>query len=201
MRMHRERLIPAALASLSSRTWQQYVAGCVLLLAALLLCPPNLHAQKHSDALTDAEAEKIREYADQPEQRVTLFLKFMESRIADIQKIATAKRINQRGEQLHDLMEQFSSLADELDDNLDDYQPKHWDVRKSLKKLIDASEKWPPILQQPPEDPAYAVSRRTALEAARDLHETATNLLKEQTAWFAANPPAKTQDGPIVIPR
>ena len=201
MRMPSQPAIPSPVAPRRLAILSPATRLPTILMAALLLWPLSLHAQKHSEAMTDAEAEKIREYAYQPDQRVGLFLKFMESRIADIQRIATAKRINQRGEQLHDLMEQFSSLADELDDNLDDYQPKHWDVRKSLRKLIDASDKWAPVLQQPPDDPAYEVTRKLALEATRDIHETASNLLKEQTAWFAANPPEKIQDGPLIIPR
>ncbi len=186
----------------------RHASRIVVLLAAVLVAVACLAtcefalAQNRPNALTDAELEQIREYADRPDARVRLFQKFMQQRITDMQKITTAKRINDRGGQLHDLMDQFASLADELDDNLDEYDSRHDDVRKALVRLIEASEKWPAALSQPPDDTAYNVTRKIALEAATDLHAAAVKMLDDQKAWFAAHPPVKVQDeGPIVIPR
>lgn len=178
--------------------------GAWLLLILVCLAPGRaaVAQQQRPNALTDAELEKIREYANVPNYRVTLFQKFMQQRIEDMQKINAAKRVNDRGGQLHDLMEQFSSLADELDDNLDEYDTRHEDVRKALAKLIEASAGWAGVLSQPSDDPAYNVSRKIALEAANDLHETAAKMLEDQKAWFVAHPPEKPQaNEPIVIPR
>ncbi len=173
-----------------------------LLLAACLLAQ-TAPAQSRTNPMSDAEVEQVRTLAYEPNERVAFFQKMMEQRISEIEKINAAKRINDRGGQLHDLMDQFASLADELDDNFDDYQQRHWDVRKALRKLIDASAKWQAPFNQPPPDPAYDVTRKLALEAATDIHDSAQKLLDDQTAWFAAHPPSKNKDesAPVIIPR
>lgn len=177
------------------------VARLALLFSVCFL-PSLAPAQDRSHSMTDAEIEQVRELSYQPNDRVALFQKFLDQRIADIQKINAAKRVNDRENLLHDLMDQFSALADELDDNLDDYQQKHWDVRKALRKLAEDSGKWAAILNQPPPDPAYNVTRKLALEAATDIHDSAQKVLEDQTAWFAAHPPVKEEEkGPVIIPR
>ncbi|MHB1702098.1 MAG: hypothetical protein ACYCSN_18585 [Acidobacteriaceae bacterium] len=157
------------------------IAQLLLLLAACLLAPVA-PAQSRTNAMSDAEVEQVRTLAYEPNERVAFFQKMMEQRISDIEKINAAKRINDRGSQLHDLMDQFASLADELDDNFDDYQHRHWDVRRALRKLIEASAKWQEPLNQPPPDPAYDVTRKLALDAAADIHDSARKLLDDQTA-------------------
>ncbi|MHB1021906.1 MAG: hypothetical protein ACYC46_11250 [Acidobacteriaceae bacterium] len=152
--------------------------------------------------MTEAEIDQIREVADQPNERVQLFQKFMDERIDNIRQVATARRMRDREKQLHDLMAQFSGLADELDDNFDQYQSDHSDIRKALKKLIEGSSKWPAVLSQPPDDPAYNIVRSDALDAAKDIHDSAQKLLDDQNAWFAAHPRKKKQEQqPIIIPR
>ncbi len=179
--------------------------ACQLSFTALLLCSGSLRqlqAQVGNDALTDTEVDQVREVADQPNERVALFRKFMDERIAHIHDVASARRIADREKQLHDLMQQFSGLADELDDNLDDYQSRHADVRKALKKLVAASEKWPAVLAEPPDNAAYSIVRENAQEAAKDIHESAQKLLDDQDAWFAKHPPKKEQpQQPLVLPR
>jgi hypothetical protein len=92
-------------------------------------------------------------------------------------------------------MEQFTAIADELNDNLDDYGPHNRDVRKTLHKLLDATERWASNLKQPPENAVYDLSRKLALEAIRDIREEATQLLADQKTWFAAHSPPKEVPG------
>ena len=66
-----------------------------------------------------------------------------------------------REEDAHDLFEQITAIADELDDNLDDYAPRHQDIRKALPKLIQATERWSSDLKTPPDNEAYNVSRKS----------------------------------------
>lgn len=178
----------------------------VLCCIALLLCLGSLPwaaAQRHHDYLTEAEIDQIRDVADQPNERVKLFQKFMDQRIDNIHQITNAQRVRDRKKQLHDLMAQFSGLADELDDNFDQYQSDHADIRKALKKLIEGSAKWPAVLSEPPDDPTYNVVRKDALDAAKDIHDSAQKLLDDQNAWFAAHPRKKEQQQqqPLIIPR
>jgi Rad3-related DNA helicase len=166
----------------------------LLLAAALLLTPTVLHAQaNHESSLSEAEVEALRDSAYIANDRVTIFIKFLDVRSSSIQTLATKPRRPGREEDLHDLYEQFTSIADELDDNLDDLGPRHRDIRKALPKLVAATERWATALKTPAENEAYNVSRKLALEAVRDLRESATKLIDEQKAWFIAHPPPKDE--------
>jgi hypothetical protein len=131
-----------------------------------------------------------------------VFIKFLDERNKAIQELFARPRKPGREQDTHDLLEQFTSIADELDDNLDDYGPHHRDIRKALPKLVDATERWSSNLKTPPDNDAYNVSRKLALEAIRDIREEAVRLIEDQKAWFAAHPPAKEdKNAPIDIPR
>ena len=173
------------------------------LLAAFLLLTlnPVLRAQRQAPALTEAEVEQLRDSAYVANDRVLVFLKLLDGRSATIQGLTTGPRKPGREEDLHDLLEQFTSIADELDDNLDEYGPAHRDMRKALPKLLAATERWASVLKSPPDNDAYNVSRKLALEAVRDLREEATRLIDQQKTWFAAHPPAKEGKGEVPVPR
>ena len=173
-----------------------------LIVAILLLfLAPRLHAQRESTALSDAEVEQLRDSAYVATDRVLVFVKFLDDRTKAVQAAITGPRKPGREQDLHDLMEQFTSIADELDDNLDEYGPAHRDLRKALPKLLAATERWASILKSPPENETYNVSRKLALEAVRDIREEATRLVDEQRAWFAAHPPSKENKGDTPTPR
>src|ERR1700722_565974 len=172
-----------------------------LLLCALAL---PLHAQSSDTVLSEAEVEQLRSSAYIPNDRVLVFIKLLDDRNKAIQELFAHPRKPGREQDTHDLLEQFTAIADELDDNLDDYGPHHRDIRKALPKLLDATERWSSNLKSPPDNGAYSVSRKLALEAIRDLHDQATQLIEEQKAWFLAHPPPKEdkeKNGPIDIPR
>lgn len=157
----------------------------------LALASTPLRAQRHEPALSEAEIEQLRESAYVPVDRVFTFIKLLDSRSKGIQELFAHARRPGREQDAHDLFEQFTSIADELNDNLDDYGPRHRDVRKSLPKLLDATERWSSALKSPVDDEAYNVSRKLAIEAIRDIREAATRLVEDQKAWFLAHPPAK----------
>ncbi|RXH56873.1 hypothetical protein [Granulicella sibirica] len=165
----------------------------VFLTALLLFFTPILRAQAHESALSEKEVEILRETAYVASDRVLAFVKFLDERSNSIQQLATKPRRPGREEDIHDLCEQFTSIADELDDNLDDYGPRHRDIRKSLPKLLAATDRWATALKTPADNEAYNVSRKLALEAVRDLRESSTKLIEEQKAWFLAHPPPKDE--------
>jgi hypothetical protein len=160
----------------------------ILLLLALAL---PLHAQANDSALSEGEIEQLRTAAYFPIDRVLVFVKLLDTRNKAIQDLFAHPRKPGREQDTHDLLEQFTAIADELSDNLDDYGPHHKDIRKALPKLLDATERWSSNLKQPPENPAYDLSRKLALEAIRDIREEATRLIEDQKAWFLAHPPPK----------
>ncbi|MCU1223121.1 MAG: hypothetical protein JWQ42_1214 [Edaphobacter sp.] len=162
-------------------------------LLALILLSLALPAQpqRNDSALSEGEVEQLRESAYVPNDRVLLFIKLLDARAKSIEDLYAHPRKPGREQDTHDLLEQFTSIADELADNLDDYGSRHRDVRKSLPKLTDATERWGSQIKSAPDNEAYNVSRKLALEAIRDLRESATELTSDQKAWFAAHPPAK----------
>lgn len=161
-----------------------------LLAVFLLAVPLSLHAQRGESSLSDAEVEQLRESAYVPSDRIAVFIKFLDSRTRAIQDLTGKPRRPGRNDDLHDLFEQFTAIADELNDNLDDYGPRHRDLRRQLPKLLEATDRWATGLRTPPDDDAYTVSRKIALESVRDIREEANRLVEDQRTFFTAHPEA-----------
>lgn len=162
-----------------------------LALFVLLCLAPQLYGQRSEASLSDAEIEMLRDSAYVANDRIMVFIKLIDARTKTIQDLYAKPRRPGREQDTHDLMEQFTALADELNDNLDDYGPRHRDIRKALPKLVEATERWATVIKTPPDDTAYNVSRKLALEAIRDLREESNELIEQQRNWFAAHPPSK----------
>jgi hypothetical protein len=161
-----------------------------LILLTLALAAP-LYAQRPEASLTEGEIEQIRESAYVANDRVLVFVKLIDARVKTLQDLYAKPRRPGREQDTHDLLEQFTALADELNDNLDDYGPRHRDIRKALPKLVEATERWATAIKTPPDNESYNVQRKLALETIHDLRDEATQMIDEQKAWFAAHPPQK----------
>lgn len=172
--------------------------GYVLL--GVVLLAPAVVAQRTEPDLSDKEVERLRDAAYFPNDRVLVFVEMLDARSQPIEEMFSKPRKPGREQDVHDLLEQFTAVAEELEDNLDDYSKQHRDVRKSLPKLLKATDRWGTELRTPPEDEAYEVSRKLALETLHDLHDEAAEMIEEQRAWFAAHPPAKGIDGQPAVP-
>jgi hypothetical protein len=174
----------------------------IFIFSALVL---PLHAQIKESALSEKEVEEVRDARLVPSECILLFVKFLDLRTKEIQDLYAKPRHPGREEDTRELLQQFTSIADELSDNLDDYGPRHMDLRKGLPKIIEATERWSSALKSVPDGEAYEVNRKLALESIRDLRESATELAPQLAAWFKAHPPVKDEkDGrapPIDIPR
>ncbi len=81
-------------------------------------------------------------------------------------------------------MEEFTSLVDELQDNLDTYDHDHADIRKALKSLAEASPKWEPALHLPETSPIYDFDRKSAIEAATSAVDQIKQIQNEQEKYF-----------------
>lgn len=157
----------------------------------LLFSGTPAQTQKAADeSLSEGEVEQLREAAYIPSDRLAVFVKLLDTRTTAITMLLAKPRRPGREDDLHDLLAQFTAIADELNDNLDDYGPRHRDLRKQLPKLLEATERWSTALKSPPENDNYNVSRRLALEAVRDVREETTRLIEEQRTYFAAHPEA-----------
>jgi len=157
------------------------------MLALLFLAgmPRSAAAQDKSDPLTDAEVEKLREVADQPIERIKLFMTFIEQRTDAIAEMVGDTRIQNKPPKIRKLLQEYTYLIDELQDNLDDYDQTHADIRKALKLLVPASKKWLDTVNKPPPDPVYDFPRKTAADASESLVDQAAKLQTDLDKYFA----------------
>jgi hypothetical protein len=115
----------------------------------LLLLLSVAAAAKRRDPLTEAEADQLRQVAMEPYNRIKLMIKFTEARLVAVDQVRVdPKQAADRGKQIHDLLEDFASLMDEINDNLDQYEGRPLDkdtvkqYHKGLKELIDADARF-----------------------------------------------------------
>ncbi|WP_263375065.1 hypothetical protein [Granulicella aggregans] len=161
--------------------------------------PCSLHpAFQREDPLSQKEIEELRDTNRLPNERVMAFIRFMDERTETIRKLSAGPRHPGREQDIHDTLEQFTAIADNLEDNLNEYGPRHRDIRKALPKLLRAIDRWSSVIKSPPDDDAYNISRKLALESIRDLREDTERLIEDQKIWFAAHPPQKDAEGNVL---
>jgi hypothetical protein len=155
----------------------------------LLSCSPSsLGAQHHDeDPLSETQSDQVRELGNQPNERVKLYLRFVDDRISAIRELAVDAGENHRPYDLRAKYEEFTRLSDELADNIDTYATDHADIRKSLRAVLESCTKWSAALSKPPQNPVYEFARKTALDAAQSTVDDTRKLLAEQDAYFATH--------------
>ena len=162
---------------------------CALLLS--LVASPLLAQSQNRDPLTDAEVDQMREAADYPNKRLELMIHFAKERIALIEILRSDPASPTRPKQIHDYLQDFITLLDETDDNIDMYESHHSDMRKGLKLLIEANSEWQLKLRQLKEQsPAeelqqYSFVLANAVDAVADSAQSARETLEEQNKLAA----------------
>lgn len=155
-------------------------------------------AQVQNDPLNEDQVDKVRDAADRPNDRIKLYMKFIDQRMSAIKDLTSNSKetnIDNRPEQIRDKIEEFTRLVDELQDNLDNYNSEHADIRKSLKDLVAASAKWPDALNKAASDPGYDFARKTALNAAESVSDQSKKMQNEQEKYFAAHKDRRGKNG------
>jgi len=153
-----------------------------------LACSVGQYAvAQHRDPLNEKEIDQMREAADSPDKRLELMVSFVRARMASIEQLrADPKSAKDRPTQIHDLLQDFTSLLDEIDDNIDMYGSHKTDMRKGLKLVIEADSEWQLQLrklkeQSPPEElDKYSFVLTNASEAVGDSADSARKELQEQ---------------------
>ncbi len=163
--------------------------SCVLLPSLLLAQPPEKH-----DALTGPQIEQIREAGIFPDQRVKLYTSFIDERADRIKGFATRTQSAARDHRLDSELQDFTSLMDELASNLDTYSERKADIRKSLKPLTEATQRWMAMLHSMPDDQGYDLSLKEAIESGGDLTDQARQMLADQTKYFEEHKDQRGQD-------
>lgn len=157
----------------------------------LLLVTPHLRAQDDDDtSMSQKEIDSLRDAAYIPNDRIMAFVRILDTREDEIHDLLSKPRRPGFGQDMHDYIEQFAAIADEFNDNLDEYQSNHRDIRKSLPKLLKAIDRWNATLNAPSSDEAYNIVRRMALDSLKDMRDTASTMETEQAAYFKAHPDA-----------
>jgi hypothetical protein len=95
-------------------------------------------AQRHRDPFTQPEIDQIRDASWEPEQRLSLYVKFARARLVALEQMRSDPKTKDRPQQTHDKLDDFLLIYDELNDNIETYVERKDDIRKPLKGIIDA---------------------------------------------------------------
>lgn len=160
---------------------------CAIVLATLLICSVRYATAQRRDPLNEKEIDEMREAADWPDKRLEVMTKFARARINSIEQLqADAKNAKDRPQQIHNLLEDFTALLDEIQDNVEMYASHKADMRKGLTLLIEADSEWQLKLRQlkeksPSEElDQYSFALSNASDAVKDMAEDTREELQEQ---------------------
>jgi len=156
------------------------IAGVVIL---LLLAS---WADRRRDPLSQNEIDQLRDAAQEPEQRLKLFLAFARARLTALEQAHSDPKTTDRAQKTHDALQDFVDIYDELNDNLDTFVGRKADLRKPLKLVILADNEFQARLRivkgdsRAPESAQYEFLLNTALDAVHSSLEDHRQLLAEQ---------------------
>ena len=119
-----------------------WLAGALLLFSATVF-PGRARAQHHAD-LAPAEVDQLRDAALEPEVRLKLYLKFVRTRVAQLETVRTDPKVAaaDRPKEIHAKLQDILDLYDELNDNIDAYVDRKQEIRKPLKAVIEADNEF-----------------------------------------------------------
>jgi hypothetical protein len=145
-------------------------------------------AQHHRDPFTQSEVDEIRDASWEPQERLSLYVKFARARLVGLEQMRSDPKAKDRAQQTHDKLEDFQLIYDELNDNIDTYVGRKDDIRKPLKVVIDADTEFQAklrALKDAADVPAEEAKRyefvlTTALETVDTSVEEHRKLLAEQ---------------------
>ncbi len=109
-----------------------------LLFLVLFLVGGTAVSQRHRDPFTHAEIEQIRDASWEPQQRLSLYVKFARARLVGLEQMRSDPKTKNRARETHDRLDDFLLIYDELNDNIDTYVDRKNDIRKPLKMIIEA---------------------------------------------------------------
>lgn len=120
------------------RPWRAVLRWVLILVPLIVPVSPPLCAQQRRDPLNPLEINQLRDAMLDPDERLNLFVKFSRDRITKLEQMRADPKATDRGQQTHDLLEDFLAVYDELNDNIDMYFGRKNDIRKPLRLVIEA---------------------------------------------------------------
>ena len=167
------------------------LAASALLVAATLPC---LAQQHHRDPLSDLEIDQLRDAAQEPEARLKLYIAFARTRLEKLRQIQSDPKAtgNEKDEQIRGVLQDFTDIYDELDENVDTFADRGDDLRKALKPVIEADTEFGSKLRafklslenSREQAEKYDFLLGTAMEAVDNAAKDHRDLLAEQDEKF-----------------
>jgi len=164
------------------------------LVLPLLLMGLSLAAspQRRSDPLTTDEINQLRDTAVEPELRMKLYVQFARARLVALEQMRANPKTTDRGTQTHKMLEDFLSVYDELDNNLDNFENRRDDLRKALQAVIEADTEFQAKLRalkdaaatRPDELKEYEVLLSDAIETVDSSADDHRQLLAVQVDYY-----------------
>jgi len=99
-------------------------------------------AQLREEPLNPKEIDELRDAAQQPAQRMKLYVEFARARLVALEEMRADPKVKDRAQQTHDKLENFLAVYDELNDNIDTFVERKEDLRKPLKMVIEADNEF-----------------------------------------------------------
>ena len=90
------------------------------------------------DPLNPTEIDQLRDAAQDPSDRLKLYIQFARTRLASLEQMRADPKVTDRAQQTHDRLQDFLDVYDELNDNIDTFVERKSDLRKPLKAVIEA---------------------------------------------------------------
>lgn len=180
----------------------------VAVVLAVMIAAPLMGAQRRlgHDPLTPAEVDQLRDTAVEPNQRIKLYVEFARRRMTSIDQVIADPKVKDRASQIHDLLQDFATLMDEIGDNLDMYNGQQWDIRKSLKLVIEGDSEFQLKVRKLTEsarDPnlsteaeQYKFVLQDAQESLNNNADDARHIMQEQNE-LAKNKKLKKEEQPV----
>jgi chromosome segregation ATPase len=95
-------------------------------------------AQRRQDPLNPLEADQLRDAAQEPSERLKLYIVFARTRLTSLEQVRADPKLTDRAQQTRDRLQNFLDVYDELNENLDTFVERKADLRKPLKAVIEA---------------------------------------------------------------
>ncbi len=113
-------------------------SGRLARLALAMLLLSTAWAQRRRDPLNPLEEDQLRDAAQDPAERLKLYIVFARSRLTSLEQMRADPKVTDRAQQTRDRLQNFLDVYDELNDNLDTFVERKADLRKPLKAVIEA---------------------------------------------------------------
>src|SRR5580765_2165729 len=113
-----------------------FSVGVGIGMALLFALPAG--AQRRRDPLNTEEINQLRDAMVEHDQRLKLYVTFARDRMNKLEQMRADPKTTDRARQTHDMLADFLSVYDELNDNVDMYVGRKDDIRKPLKLVIEA---------------------------------------------------------------